>query len=92
MLKRILAVIGLIVIAAWIIATLVIAIIPFPGKELLFPIFIIGCILFPIILWVALWIIGSVTGKKNIASFKTEEMDETERLAEEIKASEKENR
>ena len=32
-----------------------------------------------------MWIYGAVTGKKNVASYRTEEMEETLRQAEEIR-------
>ena len=49
MLKRILAVIGLIVILGWIIATLALAVLPIPMKTVLFPIFAAGCVILPIL-------------------------------------------
>ena len=51
MLKRIFAVIGLIVILGWIIATLALAVFPIPMKTVLFPIFAAGCVILPILLW-----------------------------------------
>lgn len=85
MLKRILAIIGLILIALWIIATFVVALLSFPAKSVVFPILIFGCILLPIMLWIILWAVGSLTGKKNVASFRSVEMDEVLQKAEEIK-------
>ncbi len=85
MLKRILAIIGLILIALWIIATFVVALLSFPAKSIVFPILIFGCILLPIMLWIILWAVGSLTGKKNVASFRSDEMDEVLKKAEEIK-------
>ena len=77
MIKRILAIIGLIVIIGWVIATLALAILPIPMKSVLFPIFAAGCVLLPIILWLLLWMISVVTGKKNIATFEVnKEKDE----------------
>ena len=76
MLKRILAVIGLIVIIGWIIATLALAVLPIPMKTVLFPIFAAGCVILPILLWLLLWMISVVTGKKNIATFEVKKDDE----------------
>jgi len=76
MLKRILAVIGLIIILGWIIATLALAVFPIPMKTVLFPIFAAGCVLLPIILWLLLWMISVVTGKRNIATFEAKKDDE----------------
>ena len=76
MLKRILAVIGLIVILGWIIATLALAVLPIPMKTVLFPIFAAGCVILPILLWLLLWMISVVTGTKNIATFEVKKDDE----------------
>ena len=81
MIKRILAVIGLIVILGWIIATLALAILPIPMKSVLFPIFAAGCVLLPILLWLLLWMISVVTGKKNIATFEVNKNNEEETLS-----------
>ena len=81
MLKRILAVIGLIIIIGWVIATLALAILPIPMKSVLFPIFAAGCVLLPILLWLFLWMISVVTGKKNIASMEVNKENEEETLS-----------
>ena len=83
--KRIMAWIGIGLIGAWILATAVIAIIPFEGKENIFRFFMFGCIILPVFLWIFLWAYGAITGRKNIASFRTKEMEETMRKAEEIR-------
>ena len=83
--KQIFAWIGIGVIALWFIATACLAVFPIPGKDRLFPFFMIGCIVFPVFIWIGMWIYGAVTGKKNVASFRTEEMEETMRKAEEIR-------
>ena len=70
MIKRIFAIIAIIFITAWVIATFVIAIAPIPGKAPVFTFMMIGCIFFPIMLWVILWMITFLTGKKNIASME----------------------
>ena len=81
MIKRILAVIGLIVILGWIIATLALAILPIPMKTVLFPIFAAGCVLLPILLWLLLWMISVVTGKKNVATFEVNNDKDEETLS-----------
>lgn len=83
--KRIMAWIGIGLIGAWILATAVIAIIPFEGKENIFRFFMFGCIILPVFLWIFLWIYGAVTGRKNVASFRSAEMEETMRKADEIR-------
>ena len=81
MIKRILAIIGLIVILGWVIATLALAILPIPMKSVLFPIFAAGCVLLPIILWLLLWMISVVTGKQNIATFEVNKEKDEETLS-----------
>ena len=85
-LKRIGAIIGLSLIALWLIATVVTAFAPIPGKESIFPVMIAGCVIFPITLWIILWLVSVITKKKNIASFRSEEMEETMRQADVIRA------
>lgn len=84
--KRIWAIIGLSLIALWLIATVVTAFAPIPGKESIFPVMIAGCVIFPIMLWIILWLVSVITKKKNIASFRSEEMEKTMRQADEIRA------
>lgn len=79
--KRIFAIIALVLIAAWIVTTIVLGII---GSEW-FPKFMIGSIILPIVAWVFIWMVGILTNKKTIASFRSEEMDETMKQAEEIR-------
>ena len=68
--KRVLAVLALIVFAIWILAMVVLAIFPIdiPNKSTVFMFLTAGCIFFPIMIWMILWMISVVTGKKNIAS------------------------
>ena len=86
--KRILAWVGIVIIALWLTATLLIAALPIPNKAAIFPFFIIGCIVFPVFLWIAMWAYGAITGEKNVASFRTAEMEETMRKADEIRNQE----
>ena len=83
--KRIAAAIGFGVIASGILATGETATRTVPATRRIFPFFMFGCIIFPIFLWIGMWIYGAVTGKKNVASYRTEEMEETLRQAEEIR-------
>lgn len=85
MLKRIMAIAGIVLILAWIIATFIIAVLPIPGKSVIFGILIAGCVILPIMLWIILWAISGLTGKDNVASFRTKEMNETMNQAEQIK-------
>ena len=88
--KRIMAWIGLGLIGAWILATAVLAVLPVSGKENVFRFFMFGCIILPIFLWIFLWVYGALTGKKNVASFRSAEMEETMRKADEIRMKESE--
>ena len=69
--KRVLAVLALIVFAIWILAMVVLAVFPIdiPNKSTVFMFLTAGCIFFPIMIWMILWMISVITGKKNIASF-----------------------
>jgi hypothetical protein len=84
--KRIFAIIALIIITLWIGTTVVLAVFPVPMKSVLFPVFAIGCVILPIMAWIILWAISVVSGKKNIASFRSEEMEKTMKEADVIKA------
>ena len=80
-LKRIVALAGVVIITAWVVATFVLAVV----HAEIFKYFMFGCIALPIILWLAIWFVGLLTGKKTIASFRTEEMDRTMEEADKIK-------
>lgn len=84
--KRILALITVILIVCFVIATFIIACIDFPGKETVFFGCILGVIFLPIFAWLFLWMYSVLTNKKNIASFRSEEMEETMRKADEIRS------
>lgn len=93
--KRMLALITVILIVAFVLATLVIAILDFPGKSTVFGICITCLIALPIMAWFLLWMVGVLSNRKNIASFRSAEMEETMQKAEEIKYQkelEKENK
>ena len=83
--KRTLAWIGIAVIALWFIATMLIAVLPVANKDRWFPLFVIGCIIIPVFLWIVLWLVGLLTGKRTVASFRSEETQETMRKADEIR-------
>lgn len=89
MFKRIFAIIGLIVIFLWIAATVIVAFIPFPGKTFVFGLLAAGCVLLPLMFWIILWVVSSLTGKDNIATFRTKAMNETMMKAEMIKNAQK---
>lgn len=79
--KRILAIIALVLIAAWIGVTIFMGITDSP----LFPKFMVGCVILPIVAWIFIWMFGVLTKTKTIASFRSAEMDETMRQADEIR-------
>lgn len=82
--RRVLAWIGIVLVAVWFIATMCLAILPIPNKEKMFPFFIFGCIIIPILIWIIIWIAGLLTGKRTVASFRSEEtqkmMDEADAI------------
>lgn len=84
-LKRIMALITVILIVCFVIATFIIACLDFPNKETVFFSCMIGLIVLPIIGWILMWIFSTITGRKNVASYRTEEMEETMRQADEIR-------
>lgn len=84
-LKRTMALITVILIVCFVIATFIIACLDFPNKETVFFSCMIGLIVLPIIGWILMWIFSVVTGRKNVASYRTEEMEETMRQADEIR-------
>jgi amino acid permease len=92
--KRVLAWIGIVLVVLWFTATMLLALLPVPNKDRLFPFFIFGCIIIPILIWVIIWIVGLLTGKRTVASFRSEEtqkmMDEADeiRYREIVKATE----
>lgn len=89
--KRILALAGVVIITLWVLATFVLAVV----HAAIFKYFMFGCIALPIVLWLAIWFVGLLTGKKTIASFRTEEMDRTmaeaDRIKEEMVANKENN-
>lgn len=71
--KRILAIIAIILILVWFGATFVIGVFPFSFKASVLPVMLAGCVFFPLMIWIVLWAFTYVTGKKNIASFDPNE-------------------
>lgn len=83
--KRILALITVVLIICAIIATLVVAFLDFPNKETVFFSCMMGIIFLPIMAWIIMWMYGVITRNKNIASFRSKEMEETMQKADIIK-------
>lgn len=84
--KRIAAIVALVFIALWIIATIFFGVTNFPFSHDMFCKFMIGCVMWPIIAWILIWMFGVITNTKTIASYRSKEMDETMRKADEIRA------
>lgn len=68
-LKRIGALVGVILLAGSIVATLVMAILGYTFESKLFMGLIVADICLPILLWVYIWLFGKLTGKHTMASF-----------------------
>lgn len=66
--QRIAAWVGIIIIVALYVATLIFAIFDFDGKGVLLRSSLIATIAVPILLWVYIWIYGMLTQKHTIAS------------------------
>lgn len=67
-LKRVAALVGIILLAAMYAVTLVFAVFDFPGADRLFRISLGLTVAVPIILWLLIWMIGYLNHKKTIAS------------------------
>lgn len=83
--KRVLALITVILIVCFIIATFVVACLDFPNKETVFFSCMMAVIVLPIIAWLLMWMYSVITNRKNIASYRSEEMEETMKQADEIR-------
>lgn len=68
-LKRIGALVGVILLAGTILATLALAILGYTFENKLFMGLIVADICLPILLWVYIWLFGKLTGKHTMASF-----------------------
>lgn len=66
--KRIGALIGVILLVGAIVATLVMAILGYTFENSVFMGLIIADICLPILLWIYIWLFGKMTGKHTIAS------------------------
>lgn len=75
-LKQIGAIIGIILLVALSIATLLAAIFDKSGR--LFQAFLVATIATPILLWIYIWLYGVMTNKKTMASFNEEEAEAVE--------------
>ncbi len=60
------------------IATLVISLLDFPGAERLFAACLLATIGLPILLWIYIWAIGRMTGKKTFTDTDTDYSDTEE--------------
>lgn len=67
--KRFGALVGVILLAGSIIATLVMAIFGFTFESTIFMGLVVADICLPILLWVYIWLFGKLTGKHTMASF-----------------------
>ncbi len=67
-LKRIGALVGVILLVGSIVATLIMAILGYTFESKIFMGFVIADICLPILLWIYIWLFGKLTGKHTIAS------------------------
>lgn len=75
--QRIAALIGIILLVALYIITLISALFSFPGSQKLFFISLFATIAVPILIWLYVWLYGKLTEKKTFADFSNLEEDET---------------
>ena len=67
--KRIGALVGVILLAGSIVATLIMAILGYTFESTVFMGLVIADICLPILLWIYIWLFGKLTGKHTMASF-----------------------
>ncbi len=91
-LKRFFALATVILIVLFVIATFIVALLDFPNKMAVFTGLAAGMVFLPVMAWLFLWMIGLLTKKKNIASFRNEEMEKTMEQAEQIKQMQNEEK
>ncbi len=84
-LKRVFALIAVALIVLLIVAAAVVAVLDFPNKTPVFASLFAAMVFLPIVAWIFLWLYGIITGKKTMASFRSEEMEKTMADAERIK-------
>lgn len=68
-LKRIGALVGVILLAGTIIATLIMAILGYTFESKIFMGLVIADVCLPILLWIYIWLFGKLTGTHTMASF-----------------------
>ena len=67
--KRVGALVGVILLAGSIIATLIMAILGYTFESAIFMGLVVADICLPVLLWVYIWLFGKLTGKHTMASF-----------------------
>lgn len=77
--KQIAALVGVIVLVAMYLITLVVACLDFEGSGRLFQACIVLTIALPILIWIYIWMYGVLTQKKTTASFNLLDEDEAEK-------------
>jgi len=73
--KRIVALIGVILLALMYLLTLVFALLDNPASMLLFRASLIGTFAIPILIWVYIWMYGKLTQKHTMADFEINQTD-----------------
>lgn len=71
--KQIAAMICVILLVLLYVFTLVVSLLDFPGSEKLFAACLLATIGLPILLWIYIWAIGRMSGKKTMTESCTEE-------------------
>ncbi len=86
-LKRIAAMLGIILLVGLSVASLIIAFLDFEGKSQVLFSCLAAAVLLPIFIWIMIWMFGIMSKRKTIASFRSEEMDKTMEMADRIRDS-----
>ena len=76
--KQIAAMICVVLLVLLYVATLVVSLLDFPGSDKLFAACLLATIGLPILLWIYVWAIGRMTGKKTFTDSDTSSEEENQ--------------
>ncbi len=74
--KQIAAIICIVLLVLLYVATLVVALLDFPGSDRLFASCLVATVGLPILLWIYIWLFGKITGRNFSANEQSASADE----------------
>lgn len=74
--KQIAAIICIVLLVLLYVATLVVALLDFPGSDRLFASCLVATVGLPILLWIYIWLFGKITGRSSSANEQSASADE----------------